>query len=90
MISLLPYSFAYNSHMAQVEQIKAEIEALSPEDFTQLREWLAEKDWGLWDEQLEKTQRQENSSFCAKKPRLPELEPGAKRNLWQSKNATAS
>ena len=40
--------------MAQVDQIKSDIEALSPEDFAQLREWLAEKDWQLWDEQLEK------------------------------------
>ena len=40
--------------MAQVDQIKSDIEALSLEDFAQLREWLAEKDWQLWDEQLEK------------------------------------
>ena len=40
--------------MAQVDQIKSDIEDLSPEDFAQLREWLAEKDWQLWDEQLEK------------------------------------
>ena len=40
--------------MAQVDQIKSDIEDLSPEDFTQLREWLAEKDWRFWDEQLEK------------------------------------
>ena len=39
--------------MAQVEQIQAEIEALSKEDFVRLREWLAEKDWLLWDKQLE-------------------------------------
>lgn len=39
--------------MAQVEQIQAEIEALSQEDFVRLREWFAEKDWNRWDQQLE-------------------------------------
>ena len=40
--------------MAQVEQIKAEIEALPQQDFKQLREWFIERDWQLWDEQIEK------------------------------------
>ena len=47
-------NFAYNLDMAQVEHIKAQIEALSPEDFARLREWIAEKDWQRWDEQVEK------------------------------------
>ncbi|UCH27052.1 MAG: hypothetical protein JSV66_05255 [Trueperaceae bacterium] len=40
--------------MAQLEQIKAEIEALSAEEFARLLEWIAEKDWRRWDEQLER------------------------------------
>lgn len=39
--------------MTQVEQIQAEIEALSQENFVRLREWFAEKDWMFWDKQLE-------------------------------------
>ena len=39
--------------MTDVKQIQAEIEALSQEDFKRLREWFAEKDWLLWDNQLE-------------------------------------
>ena len=39
--------------MTQVEHIQSEIEALSQEDFVRLREWFAEKDWLLWDKQLE-------------------------------------
>ncbi len=39
--------------MTQVEQIQAEIEALSHEDFVRLREWFAQKDWLLWDQHLE-------------------------------------
>ena len=40
--------------MVQVDQIKADIEALPAEEFNRLREWLLEKDWQRWDEQLEK------------------------------------
>lgn len=39
--------------MPNVEEIQAEIEALSQEDFVRLREWFADKDWLLWDKQLE-------------------------------------
>ncbi|WP_424100535.1 hypothetical protein [Moorena producens] len=39
--------------MTKVEKIQAEIEALSKEDFVRLREWFAERDWLLWDKQLE-------------------------------------
>ncbi|MDQ3397884.1 MAG: hypothetical protein M3511_08965 [Deinococcota bacterium] len=39
--------------MAQVEDIQAEIEALSEKDFARLRRWFTEKDWQRWDEQLE-------------------------------------
>lgn len=39
--------------MKQVEQIQSEIESLSQEDFVRLRTWFAEKDWQLWDAQLE-------------------------------------
>jgi hypothetical protein len=39
--------------MTPVEQIQAQIEALPEENFVRLREWFAEKDWLLWDQQLE-------------------------------------
>jgi len=39
--------------MTKVEQIQAQIEALYEEDFVRLREWFAERDWLLWDKQLE-------------------------------------
>lgn len=37
----------------QVEQLQKEIEALSEEEFSQLRQWFAEKDWNRWDQQIE-------------------------------------
>jgi hypothetical protein len=39
--------------MTLIEQIQSEIESLPQEDFQQLRAWFAEKDWLLWDKQLE-------------------------------------
>ena len=38
--------------MSQVEQLKQSIESLSEEEFTLLRKWFSEKDWGKWDEQI--------------------------------------
>ena len=37
----------------KVEQLQIEIEALPEKDFVRLRRWFAEKDWELWDRQLE-------------------------------------
>lgn len=39
--------------MARIENIKENIESLSKEDFTHLREWIADLDWDRWDRQLE-------------------------------------
>ena len=39
--------------MTLVEKIQADIEKLPEQDFIQLRDWFAEKDWLLWDEQIE-------------------------------------
>jgi hypothetical protein len=39
--------------MTPIEKIQSEIESLPQEDFQQLRAWFAEKDWLLWDKQLE-------------------------------------
>jgi hypothetical protein len=40
--------------MTQVEAIQAEIESLSGEEFARLREWIAERDWQNWDQQIER------------------------------------
>lgn len=42
------------STMTQIEAIQAEIAALSREDFARLREWIAERDWADWDQQIER------------------------------------
>ena len=40
--------------MANVDEIKTAIASLPEEEFAQLREWLSEKDWAKWDQQIEK------------------------------------
>jgi hypothetical protein len=36
-----------------VEEIKAAIEGLSGPEFVEIRKWVAEKDWQMWDQELE-------------------------------------
>jgi hypothetical protein len=40
--------------MTQIEAIQAEIKSLSEEDFVRLREWISERDWQNWDQQIER------------------------------------
>jgi len=40
--------------MEKVEKVKHAIEELSEDEFAQIRNWLIERDWKKWDEQIEK------------------------------------
>lgn len=37
-----------------LKEIKNTIEKLSPEEFEELKKWILEKDWELWDKQIER------------------------------------
>jgi hypothetical protein len=39
--------------MPKVEDIKHAIEKLTEEEYKQIRNWLLEKDWAKWDEEIE-------------------------------------
>jgi hypothetical protein len=39
--------------MTRVETIEAEVQSLTQEEFEELREWILEKDWQKWDQQIE-------------------------------------
>jgi hypothetical protein len=39
--------------MTKVERIERAIEQLSRFEFTQLRDWILERDWQSWDAQIE-------------------------------------
>ena len=38
--------------MSKVDEIVQSIETLSEEEFTRLRDWIADRDWKKWDEQI--------------------------------------
>jgi hypothetical protein len=40
--------------MTRVETLEGEIQKLSAEEFTELRNWLLELDWENWDRQIER------------------------------------
>lgn len=37
----------------RTEEIKAAIERLPAQEFTEIRKWVAERDWQMWDQELE-------------------------------------
>lgn len=37
----------------EIEDIQAVIESLPPEQYARLRDWFTERDWELWDRQIE-------------------------------------
>lgn len=39
--------------MPKADKIKEAIEALTEEEYIQLRRWFSEKDWEKWDRQIE-------------------------------------
>jgi hypothetical protein len=43
--------------MSKIEELEQKIQALSPEELAQFREWFLEFDWAAWDRQLERDVR---------------------------------
>ena len=39
--------------MSKVNELKAEIERLPEDEFSELVRWLSEKDWERWDKEIE-------------------------------------
>ncbi|MBM3434958.1 MAG: hypothetical protein FJY07_01940 [Bacteroidetes bacterium] len=40
--------------MIKIEDIQKEINALSKDDFKKLRDWIIEREWGYWDQEIKK------------------------------------
>ena len=40
--------------MTKVEQIKREVEELSPQELAAFRSWFVERDWQVWGRELER------------------------------------
>ena len=52
--------------MAQLVEIKKEIDALPKQEYVNLRQWFAEKDWEIWDKQIEEDSNSGKLDFLAK------------------------
>jgi hypothetical protein len=66
--------------MLNVEEIKTAIESLSMREYGMLREWFSEKDWKIWDKEIEKDSEAgkldfliEEALFEKRKGKLKEL-----------------
>lgn len=64
--------------MAQLVEIKKEIEALPQQEYINLRQWFAEKDWEIWDKQIEEDSNSGKLDFLAKEAMQE------KNNDWKS------
>ena len=50
----------------KIEEIKEAISKLSENDYHQLSQWFSEKDWELWDRQIEKDYKAGNLDFLVR------------------------
>ena len=52
--------------MVQIAEIKKEIEKLPKQEYVNLRQWFAEKDWRIWDNQIKEDSNSGKLDFLAK------------------------
>ena len=52
--------------MVQVAEIKKEIEELPKQEYVNLRQWFAKKDWEIWDKQIKEDSNSGKLDFLAK------------------------
>ncbi|MFH2231560.1 MAG: hypothetical protein ABII13_00060 [Patescibacteria group bacterium] len=52
--------------MVQVAEIKKEIEELPEQEYINLRQWFAKKDWGIWDKQIKEDSNSGKLDFLTK------------------------
>ncbi len=52
--------------MVQLSEIKKGIEELSKQEYVNLRQWFAKKDWEIWDKQIKEDSNSGKLDFLAK------------------------
>jgi hypothetical protein len=67
-IELNSFVFLHKSleEMTTIEKIKKEITGLSVKDFQTLRQWIADKDWNNWDNEIVKDSESGKLDFLVK------------------------
>jgi hypothetical protein len=55
--------------VSKIDQLKAEIENLPSEEFTEIFRWLSEKDWERWDKEIEADSQSGRLDFLVREAR---------------------
>lgn len=55
--------------MSPVEKIKAEIEALSQDEYLRLRRWFSDRDWQKWDRKIQLDSEKGKLDFLVREAR---------------------
>ena len=55
--------------MSKIDELKAEIEGLPSEEFTELFRWLSERDWERWDKEIESDAQAGKLDFLVREAR---------------------
>jgi len=66
--------------MQTAEEIKDAIESLPKNEYVRLRNWFSERDWEMWDNEIQKDSKTGKLDFLIKEA-LHEKEKGALRDL---------
>jgi len=66
--------------MTKLEKVLTDIEALSKDEFAQLRNWFIERDWEKWDKEVQNDARSGKLDFL-KKEALDEGNSGSLTSL---------
>jgi len=55
--------------MSKIEQLKAEIDSLTTEEFTEIFRWMSEKDWEKWNKKIETDSQSGRLEFLVREAR---------------------
>lgn len=55
--------------MSKIEELKAEIERLPKDEFTELFRWLSERDWEKWDQEIDADSQAGRLDFLVREAR---------------------
>lgn len=55
--------------MAKIDELKAEIESLPSEEFAEISRWLSEKNWAIWDNEIDADSQAGRLDFLVREAR---------------------
>ena len=64
--------------MSKIDDLKAEVEKLPPEEFSELFRWMTDKDWERWDREIEADSDAGKLDFLVREAREAKLKGSLK------------